>query len=173
MVVGPTGIGKTTLLRTLLGLERAAGGSISYDGREVAAAAVGPAARPFSFVPQDAPIVADTLSENVALGGGLDARALLVALGAEPLSAMLGDCERLGPGGRALSGGERQLVCMARAFASRSPVVVLDEPTSGLDATAERAVLGFLSQEKARRPILMVSHKPGPIAAADRIVTLA
>ncbi len=172
VVVGPTGVGKTTLLRTLLGLESSAGGSIVFAGREISGAAVGPSARPFSFVPQDAPIVADTLIENVALGGGLDARGLLAALGAEPLSILLGDQERLGPGGRALSGGERQLVCMARAFASRSPIVVLDEPTSGLDAAAERAVLGFLSKEKTRRPILMVSHKPGPIAAADRIVTL-
>ncbi len=171
VIVGPTGAGKTTLLRTLLGLEGAEGGTIVYGGMELSSAAVGPRTRPFSFVPQDAPIVADTLSENVALGGALDARGLLLALGAEPLSLALGE-QRLGPGGRALSGGERQLVCMARAFASTSPIVMLDEPTSGLDAMAERAVLGFLMQEKARRPILMVSHKPAPIAAADRIVTL-
>jgi ABC-type multidrug transport system fused ATPase/permease subunit len=171
VVVGPTGAGKTTLLRTLLGLESALSGSIAYDGQELLHAAVGPGARPFSFVPQDAPIVADTLDENVALGGELDARGLLLALGAEPLSSSLGS-GRLGPGGRALSGGERQLVCLARAFASTSPIVVLDEPTSGLDASAERAVLGYLVKEKSRRPILMVSHKPAPIAAADRIVTL-
>ncbi len=172
-LMGPTGSGKTTLLRTLLGLEPARG-SVAYAERDITGAAVGPGARPFAWVPQDAPLVTGSLLDNVALCGGDEqtARAALEQIGADALLASLGSTT-LGPGGRALSGGERRLVSIARALASGQPVLLLDEPTEGLDAEAQQRVLDVLSRLKGQRSAIVVTHRPEVAAVADRVVAIA
>ena len=171
-IAGPTGIGKTTLLRTLLGLESAAGGDVVYDGRTLGEAPAGPLARPFAWVPQDAPLLADTLAENVAMGSrAIDPRHALDPLGASHLASAL-DGARLGSGGRAVSGGERQWIALARAIATRQPVLLLDEPTSGLDALAQGRVLDAIHRLKGKRTVLMVTHRPEPLEVADVVVRL-
>jgi ABC-type transport system involved in cytochrome bd biosynthesis fused ATPase/permease subunit len=170
-VLGPTGAGKTTLLRTLLGLEASRGGRIEYAGASLEFAPAGPAARPFAWVPQDAPLLADTLAANVALGAPADARSALTPLGAEHLVDSLGD-ERLGAGGRSVSGGERQWIALARAIASRQPILLLDEPTSGLDPQSQAQVLDAISRLRGERSVLLVTHRPEPLAIADHVVRL-
>jgi ATP-binding cassette subfamily B protein len=170
-IVGPTGAGKTTLLRTLLGLESSEGGDIQYGGCSLADAPVGPAARPFVWVPQDAPLLADTLAVNVSLGAVADVRKALAVFGADHLVDDLGT-ERLGAGGRAVSGGERQWIALARAIATRQPVLLLDEPTSGLDPEAEALVLLAIARLRGERSVLLVTHRPEPLVIADRVVRL-
>jgi ABC-type multidrug transport system fused ATPase/permease subunit len=172
VIVGPTAVGKTTLLRTLLGLERAAGGEILFDGVALADAPAGPNARPFAWVPQDAPLLADTLASNVSLGNGnADSVEALEPLGAGHLVEVLQGA-RLGAGGRGVSGGERQWIALARAIATRQPVVVLDEPTSGLDPAAQRAVLAAIAALRGRRTVILVTHRSEPMAIADLVVHL-
>jgi ABC-type multidrug transport system fused ATPase/permease subunit len=172
VLIGPTGVGKTTLLRTLLGLERVARGEILFDGEPIGEAAAGPRARPFAWVPQDAPLVADTLAANVALGApGADARVELDAFGAAHLTQSLRDA-RLGAGGRSVSGGERQWIALARAIATRLPVLLLDEPTSGLDPEAQRRVLAAIARLRGQRTVLLVTHRPEPLTIADVVVRL-
>jgi ABC-type multidrug transport system fused ATPase/permease subunit len=171
-IAGPTGIGKTTLLRTLLGLEASAGGDVLYDGELLGEAPAGPTTRPFAWVPQDAPLLADTLAENLAMGArGIDPHLALDPLGAAHLAGSLDDA-RLGAGGRAVSGGERQWIALARAIATRQPVLLLDEPTSGLDALAQGRVLDAISHLKGKRTVLMVTHRPEPLEVADVVVRL-
>jgi ABC-type multidrug transport system fused ATPase/permease subunit len=171
-LLGPTGAGKTTLLRTLLGLEAARGGTVDYAGKSLQGAPAGPAARPFAWVPQDAPLLTDTLAANVALGAKADARDALTPLGAGHLVDVLG-ASRLGAGGRAVSGGERQWICLARAVATRQPILLLDEPTSGLDPDAQAEVLAAIARLRGERSVLLVTHRPEPLAIADRVVRLA
>jgi ABC-type multidrug transport system fused ATPase/permease subunit len=176
-VVGPTGAGKTSLLRALLGLERSAG-SITYGGVDLTAEGVGPANRPFAWVPQEPAVVAATLGENVALGaaartsGATSPRAALDALGAQALVPRLD--EPLEAGGPSLSGGERQWLSLARAIASGQPVLLLDEPTSGLDAASQARVIDALRALRDERAvtIVLVTHRPEPLAIADRVVRL-
>ncbi|MGD0527977.1 MAG: ABC transporter ATP-binding protein [Polyangiaceae bacterium] len=171
-IAGATGIGKTTLLRTLLGLDRASGGEILFDGAVLDEAPAGPASRPFAWVPQDAPLLADTLDANVSLGApDADARASLEPIGASHLVGEL-DGARLGAGGRAVSGGERQWIALARAIATRQPVLLLDEPTSGLDADAQRRVLDAIVHLRGLRTVVIVTHRPEPLAVADEVVRL-
>jgi ABC-type multidrug transport system fused ATPase/permease subunit len=174
-IAGPTGIGKTTLLRTLLGLDRAAGGAILFDGAPIEDAPAGPAARPFAWVPQEAPLLADSLAANVALGvadgAEGDARAALEPIGAAHLAGDLRGA-RLGAGGRVISGGERLWIALARAIATRQPVLLLDEPTSGLDAESQRRVLDAIARLRGRRTVLIVTHRPEPLAIADAVVRL-
>jgi ABC-type multidrug transport system fused ATPase/permease subunit len=171
-IAGPTGIGKTTLLRTLLGLESAASGDVVYGGQVLGEAPAGPGTRPFAWVPQEAPLLADTLAENVAMGASeVDLRDVLDPIGAAHLEGAL-DGARLGAGGRAVSGGERQWIALARAIATQQPVLLLDEPTSGLDAQAQGRVLDAIFRLKGKRTVLMVTHRPEPLAVADVVVHL-
>jgi ABC-type multidrug transport system fused ATPase/permease subunit len=171
-VVGPTGAGKTTLLRVLLGLEQAGGGDVLFDGTSIAHAPAGPGARPFAWVPQEAPLLAGSLATNVALGAAAaDPREALEPLGAAHLADALEGC-RLGASGRPVSGGERQWIALARAIATGLPVLLLDEPTSGLDARAQRHVLEAIARLRGRRTVVIVTHRPEPLAIADVVVRL-
>ncbi|MCC6214968.1 MAG: ATP-binding cassette domain-containing protein [Polyangiaceae bacterium] len=167
-VSGATGSGKTTLLRALLGLDPTVGG-LTYGDRSLADAGVGPAVRPFAWVPQEAPLGAGTVLDNVRLLGASDAaaRAALASLGAGALSD---DPRPIGPGGRRPSGGERRLIALARALASGQPVLLVDEPTEGLDPAAEALVLQALSQLRGARSVLLVSHRERVVAIADRAI---
>jgi ABC-type multidrug transport system fused ATPase/permease subunit len=164
VIRGATGIGKTTLLRTLLGFSRLRSGEVRYGG----AVRGDP---PFAWVPQDAPIVCGTLAENVALGGTGDVSAAMAAIGALDLLERLGDA-RLGVGGRALSGGEQKQVAIARALATHKPVLLLDEPTTGLDDRAQAAVLAAVARLRGERTVLLVTHRPEPLAIADAVISL-
>ena len=171
VVLGANGSGKTTLLRTLLGLEPSVG-RLDYDGVEITRAGVGPDARPFAWVPQDAPLVTGTVLENVALACGDPSRArlALAELGADRLLARAG--ERVGPGGTPLSGGERRLIAMARALATDLPVLLLDEPTEGLDERSRARVLEAIRGLAGSRTLLLVTHHADVAAAASRVITL-
>ena len=188
-VVGPTGTGKTSLLRALLGLDPVREGEIRYGALVLDAssssvetatveerAGVGPGARPFAWVPQDAPIVGDTLAINVGLGRADDDAAIpdpapvLAQLGNEALGAALGD-EVLGTA-RPLSGGERQWIAVARALATGLPVLLLDEPTSALDGASQARLLEAIARLRGERTVILVTHRPEPLAIADVIVRL-
>ena len=168
-ILGPTGAGKTSFFRALLGLEPALG-SVSYGGVVITSEKTGPDARPFTWVPQEAPLLAGSLADNVTLGSNGDAVfEPLAAIGAGHLVAELGNV-RLGVGGRALSGGERQWVALARAVATSQPVLLLDEPTSGLDARSQAEVLRAIARLRGVRTVLLVTHRPEPLKIADRVV---
>jgi ABC-type transport system involved in cytochrome bd biosynthesis fused ATPase/permease subunit len=176
-VVGPTGAGKTSLLRALLGLEKPSTGAVHYGDLDLTRAGVGPSERPFAWVPQEPAILSGTLEENVSLGvpetaergheAGMEALSLI---GARSLLERRRD--RLSAGGPELSGGERQWVAIARALSTGLPVLLLDEPTAGLDAESQARVLDALAALRGRRTVVLVTHRPEPLALADRVVRL-
>lgn len=173
VVLGPTGVGKTTLLRTLLGLERAVGGHVRYGGADVTDAPIGPGTRPFAWVPQDSPLLLDTLEANVCVAPDADAAEdCLDAVGAHHLVTQLGT-RRLGSDERPVSGGERQWIGLARAMATKSPVLLLDEPTSGLDGAAQARVLQAIARLRGKRTVILVTHRTEPSTVADVIVRLS
>ncbi len=167
VITGASGVGKTTLLRALLGLAPQSG-MLRYGVENLGSAGVGPAHRPFAWVPQDAPVFAGTALDNL----GEEGLARLLALDHPSLST-LGPADPLGPGGRALSGGERALVALARAQATGLPVLLLDEPTASLDADAERRVLDALVALRGTRTVLFVSHRPETLSRADAVVRMS
>lgn len=180
-LVGATGTGKTTLLRTLLGLLPPRAGSVRYGTRELSDRGIGPRSRPFAWVPQDAPILADTLAANIELGRSRrtvagaakssDAASILTTLGAPGLASSLGGATLTTE--RPVSGGERQWIAMARALATELPVLLLDEPTSALDDASQARLLAAIARLRGARTIILVTHRPEPLAIADLVVRLA
>ncbi|MEV7829741.1 ABC transporter ATP-binding protein [Streptomyces subrutilus] len=173
-VVGPSGIGKSTLTALLAGLLPPGAGSVLLAGAPAAAAPDrGPDPRR-TLLPQEAYVFTGTVRENLAHlcpGPVPDARAAraLAALGADRLVDRLGGLDATVDPGR-LSPGERQLLALTAAYLSPAPLLLLDEATCHLDArTEERA-----ERALAARPgtLVVVAHRISSAARADRVLVL-
>ena len=170
-IVGDAGIGKTSLLRALLGLDRPRTGRVLFGGEDVTHAEIGPGARPFAWVPQDAPVISDTLAANVALGAAEDVGGHASVL--HDLGTELDTGDAVLATERPVSGGERQWIAVARAIATDLPVLLLDEPTSALDAASQERVLAAIARLRGKKTVLLVTHRKEPLAIADVVVELS
>lgn len=178
-LLGPNGGGKTTLLRCVLGLEKLRAGRVSLDGQDLASFSAQARARRMAYVPQlGTAAFPFTVFDVVLMGrsahlgfladpGEADRRAAheaLARLQIERLSARLFN---------QLSGGERQLVLIARALAQQAPLLVLDEPCTGLDLGHQVQVLRALRSLAAEGyAILLSTHLPEHAFALDADVAL-
>ena len=127
---------------------------------------------------QDAPLFDGTVRDNVAFGRpqATDGE-IAAALGAAAAGGLADELPdglqtRTGQRGRALSGGQRRRVAMARAMLQDAPVLVLDEPSSGLDAETSRRLLEPLRRLMGDRATLLITHDLALAAAADEVVVL-
>lgn len=179
-LLGPNGGGKTTLLRTLLGLLPALGGEVRLDGRPLAAIPVRERARLMAYVPQShAGAFAFTVEEVVLMGRTAHANAF--APPSERDRAVARDTlDRLGLLALAhrpytmISGGERQLALVARALAQEPRIVVLDEPTASLDFGNQGRVLGEMrALALSGLAVLFTTHDPNQaLRYADDVAML-
>jgi len=175
-VTGPSGTGKSTLLAVILGLVAATGGRVAVGRGDAATDVCTLDANAWraqvAWVPQVPFLFTGTVADNVRLGArspvsDADISLVLAALG-------LGDVDParlIGERGAGLSSGQRRRVGIARALVRRAPVLLLDEPTAGLDEAAEDAVLRAIrAAADAGAIVLLVAHRPGAVAGADRAV---
>jgi branched-chain amino acid transport system ATP-binding protein len=134
LVFGPNGAGKSTLIKALFGLVAPTAGRVTLDGREVTGQAPeGMVARGMAYVPQVSNVFASmTVTENLEIGGARLSRARREARIAEmiELFPVLGERRRQAAG--TLSGGERQMLALARALIPEPSVLLLDEPSAGV-----------------------------------------
>jgi iron complex transport system ATP-binding protein len=180
-ILGGNGAGKTTLLRTLLGLLQPLAGRVEIDGVPVASLRAAARAARIAYVPQQhSPAYAFSVTEAVLMGrashigtfarpGRDDYAAVREALGTLRIDS-LADRPIT-----EISGGERQLVMIARALAQRAPILLLDEPTANLDFGNRVRMLSELDRLRARgMTILFATHEPDQaLAHADRALLLA
>ncbi|MFI7285348.1 thiol reductant ABC exporter subunit CydD [Streptomyces anulatus] len=177
-LVGPSGVGKSTLLNVLLGFAVPDEGHVRVGGRDLMDLDLERWRSRIAWVPQRPHLFADTIAENVRLARlDADDEAVLAALrdaGAYDFVAALPDGMRtaLGEDGAGLSAGQRQRLALARAFLADRPLLLLDEPTASLDGESEAGIVDAVRRLAAGRTVLLVVHRPALLAVADRVVTL-
>jgi ATP-binding cassette, subfamily C, type I secretion system permease/ATPase len=179
-IIGPSGAGKTSLVRTLLGVWPAAKGSVRIDGASLDQWQPQALGRHVGFVSQGVELFEGTISENIArMSVAPDADGVLRAARAAGAHDMIlrlssGYDTRIGEGGAVLSGGQRQRIALARALYGDPFLVVLDEPNSNLDNEGEIALRQAIVNLKARGAIVvLIAHRPSVLLACDRILVLA
>uniref|UniRef100_A0AAU3HYI4 Thiol reductant ABC exporter subunit CydD n=1 Tax=Streptomyces sp. NBC_01393 TaxID=2903851 RepID=A0AAU3HYI4_9ACTN len=177
-LVGPSGVGKSTLLNVLLGFVEPTAGQVRAGGVDLADADLTEWRSRIAWVPQRPHLYAGSIAENVRLArpDADDAalRKALVDAGAAGFVDALpaGADTLLGEDGAGLSAGQRQRLALARAFLADRPVLLLDEPTASLDGATEAEVVAAVRRLAVGRTVLLVVHRPALLDVADRVVRL-
>ena len=177
-LVGASGAGKSTLAKLALRFADPDTGTVRLDGHDLRDVTLRSLRDQVALLLQDAPLFDGTVRANVAYGvHGASEAELSAALDAAAASGLADELPdgldtRTGQRGRALSGGQRRRVAMARALLQDAPVLVLDEPSAGLDAEATRRLLGPLQRLMRDRATLLITHDLTLAAAADEVVVL-
>ncbi|WP_435718329.1 ATP-binding cassette domain-containing protein [Actinotignum sp. GS-2025b] len=172
-LVGPSGAGKTTALALVAGFWQPQSGTITLGGRDIRECQP---MRHIAMVFQDVYLFSGSIRENLTLAKpDATEEEILTAVsqaGLDPVIERLpaGLDTQVGPGGNALSGGEKQRVAIARAFLKDSPILLLDEITSALDSITEAVIGEAIRRLAAGRTVLMVAHRPSTIAWADQVI---
>lgn len=177
-VMGPSGIGKTTLIRLLLGFLNAQDGLLAFTSNEETWPCSPDSRSLISYVPQGNTLFSGTIAENLRLGcPQASDEQLLSALQMAcadqfVLSLPEGLNTRIGENGQGLSEGQAQRLAIARAFLRPAPVLIWDEATSALDEQTELHLLRQLKKQGGQRTCIIVSHRSAAAQFADQVITL-
>jgi ATP-binding cassette subfamily C exporter for protease/lipase len=178
VVLGPSGSGKSTLARCLVGIWPGVGGEVLLDGLPIGGwdrHELGPY---LGYLPQDIELFEGSIAENIARFGEVDSAQVIAAARSAGLHEMIlrfpkGYDTPIGEAGGLLSGGQRQRIGLARAVYGDPVLVVLDEPNANLDDLGEAALVQTVRELKAKgRTVFLITHRPGIVAVADRLLLL-
>ncbi|MEU0177840.1 ABC transporter ATP-binding protein [Streptomyces massasporeus] len=177
-VVGPTGAGKSTIVKLLARFYRPQRGAIRVDGVDVATIPLRDYRRRTALVPQEAHLFSGSVGENIAFGRPGVSRAEIMravrSFGASQMITSLpgGLDYDVGPRGSALSAGQRQVVALLRAIVSDPDLLLLDEATCALDLESERSIVNALREGGGGRKTVVVAHRLATAAQADVIAVV-
>ena len=177
-LVGPSGSGKTTIARLVARFWDVNAGSVRIGGTDVRQLATEDLMAQLSLVFQDVYLFDGSIADNIRMGRAdatdEEVREAARLARVDEIVDRLPDgyATRVGEGGTARSGGERQRVSIARAILKNTPIVLLDEATAALDPENERAVQEALRALAADRTLLVIAHRLQTVEAADQIIVL-
>jgi ATP-binding cassette subfamily C protein len=178
-IIGPSGSGKSSLARLLVGVWRPARGRIRLDGAALDQWSPDVLGPHIGYLPQDVELFAGTVAQNIGrFAEPLDANAVIAAATAAGVHELIvglpeGYETQVGEGGTALSAGQAQRVALARALYGDPFLVVLDEPNSNLDAEGDEALGRAVAGVRARNGIVVVvAHRPSAIANVDLLLMM-
>ncbi|MGH8494874.1 MAG: peptidase domain-containing ABC transporter [Gammaproteobacteria bacterium] len=175
-LTAPSGFGKSTLLKLMLGLLTPSAGAILVDGRDIHGGNIRSYRQQIASVMQDDRLLGGSLADNIAF---FDARpdesrietcARLACIDEEIADMPMGYYSLVGDMGAALSGGQKQRILLARALYREPRILFLDEATSHLDAATEARIASMLATLKITR--ILIAHRRETLARADRVVRL-
>lgn len=179
-ILGPNGAGKTTLIQCLLGILKPDSGSIKVAGKDISGLSNRERARLMAYVPQFSGLSFSHTAYDVVMMGRLSHQAFGAAPGRNDDIAVREALHLLGISAMAekkyqrLSGGEKQLVIMARTLAQQAKLLIMDEPTASLDFYNQAQSLQMISDlSKQNLSILMSTHSPDhALLVADQVIML-
>ncbi|MFN7645547.1 MAG: ATP-binding cassette domain-containing protein [Burkholderiales bacterium] len=179
VLLGKPGAGKSTVLKLLGGLLKPSSGDAMLDGHSISDWPTELRARHIGIKPQDAVLFEGSLAENILAGAEahVSAERFDEALAVSGLDQWIANGElslsqKLLPGGANLSGGQRQVIVLARALVSSPPVLLLDEPTVGLDQATEAGIVSRLRLWSMGRTMVVATHSMALVNAADRLIVV-
>jgi len=177
-IVGPTGAGKSTIVKLLLRYYETDGGAISMNGSDIDGLTLGSIRDQIGYVSQDVYLFHGTIKENIAYAdqnasdAAIEEAATLAGADEFIQEAPNGYDTIVGDRGVKLSGGQRQRISLARAILRRPPLLILDEATSAVDTRTEEIIQRNLNQFKDGRMTVAVAHRLSTIRDADQILVL-
>jgi ATP-binding cassette subfamily C protein len=178
-VIGPSGSGKSSLARVLVGAWMPASGTIRLDGAALDQWDNEALGHHIGYLPQGVELFDGTIAQNIArFEGNAEAGAIVVAAKAAGahdliLSFERGYETRIGDAGSSLSAGQRQRIGLARALYGNPFLVVMDEPNANLDAEGEAAVVKAIVSVRQRGGIaIVIAHRPSAISVVDMVLMM-
>lgn len=175
-LIGPSGGGKTTLARSLLGIWPLLRGSVRLDGADLKQWPTSFFTENVGYLPQEVALLDGTVADNIArFDPDADSKMIFRAARAAGIHDLIvrlpnGYQTQIGPSGQSLSAGQRQRVALARALYGDPFLVVLDEPNSNLDAEGEEALMKAIVKVRERGGIVViVAHRPSVLQAVDMV----
>ena len=177
-IVGPTGAGKSTLVKLLLRLYDPDSGAIRIDGQDIAAVSLDSLRQAVGYVSQDTYLFYGSVAENIRYGRfdatDAEVRAAAEAAQADAFIRALPDGydTAIGERGVKLSGGQRQRLSLARAILRDPDLLILDEATASVDTATELAIQRSLAAVTAERTSIVIAHRLSTVRDADEIIVL-
>jgi ATP-binding cassette subfamily C exporter for protease/lipase len=177
-VIGPSGSGKSSLARLLVGVWPCALGTVRLDGANVYLWNKDELGPHMGYLPQDIELFAGTVGENIARFGTVDAEQVVLAAKRAGVHDIIlqfaqGYDTPLGDGGEGLSGGQKQRIALARAMYGDPSLLVLDEPNSNLDEVGEQALVAAIVDFKQRgKTVVLITHRSSAIGVTNKLLLL-
>ena len=177
-LVGPTGVGKTTLAQLISRFYEPTEGTVLIDGHNIADVTLESLRRSISPVLQDTFLFNGTVAENIGYAvpeatlEEIQAAAVAANIHADILAMPDGYDTQVGERGLRLSGGQKQRVAIARAILRRSPIIILDEATASVDVETEQQIQAAIANIAGTRTIVAIAHRLSTIRSADQILVI-
>lgn len=177
-LVGPTGVGKTTVISLLERFYDPLSGAVRIDGTDIRTVTQKSLRENISLVSQDVFLFNDTVRENLLFSNpGATEEQLLAAIKAAHAEEFISELPKgldtvIGERGARLSGGERQRIAIARAILRDTPIIVFDEATSAVDNRTEKEIQAAIDAMIGQKTLIVIAHRLSTVKKADRILVL-